>query len=214
MTDHVTPLAATAALQASAPLASSGTITFIVIAICAGVILAALYNFYIRRVPGSVVRLLLSRGALSPETALSAEELGLLEKPFALWELLRGSSLRHIVAAVPAEETAQNTNEQEADEKEADEQEADEKEADEQKTDEKEADEGNQSAAATEESAWNSKTRFYIPADKKYRAQLRFEEKGNGVVGLAITCALTVVLGILLVKLIPLGLSAIGNLFH
>ena len=204
MTDHVTPLAATAALQASAPLASSGTITFIVIAICAGVILAALYNFYIRRVPGSVVRLLLSRGALSPETALSAEELGLLEKPFALWELLRGSSLRHIVAAVPAEETAQNTNEQEADEKEADEQ----------KTDEKEADEGNQSAAATEESAWNSKTRFYIPADKKYRAQLRFEEKGNGVVGLAITCALTVVLGILLVKLIPLGLSAIGNLFH
>jgi len=209
MTDHVTPIAATVALQASAPLASSGTITFIVIAICAGVILAALYNFYIRRVPGSVVRLLLSRGALSRETALSAEELGLLEKPFALWELLRGSSLRHIVAAVPAEETAQNTNEQEADEKEADEQKTDEKEADEQKTDE-----GNKSPAATDESVWNAKTRFYIPADKKYRAQLRFEEKGNGVVGLVLTCALTVVLGILLVKLIPLGLSAIGNLFH
>ena len=76
MTDHVTPIAATVALQASAPLASSGTITFIVIAICAGVILAALYNFYIRRVPGSVVRLLLSRGALSREITRTLVRVG------------------------------------------------------------------------------------------------------------------------------------------
>ena len=141
------------------------TLSAIVIAICAGVILAALYNFYIRRVPGSVVRLLLSRGALSPETALCAEELGLLEHPFALWELLRGVSLRHVVSAV---------------------------------TD-------------GEEESIDAKTRFYISEDKKYRAEARFEQKGNGAVGLAVTCVLAVVLGILLIKLLPVVLAMVDN---
>lgn len=144
------------------------TLTAIIIAICAGVILAALYNFYIRRVPGGVVRLLLSRGALSPETALCAEELGLLDHPFALWELLRGVSLRHIVSAVTE-------------------------------------------AADGEEQSWSAQTRFYIPEDKKYRAEARFEQKGNGALGLAITCALAVVLGIILIKLVPVLLAMVDN---
>ena len=144
------------------------TLSTIILAICAGVILAALYNFYIRRVPGGVVRLLLSRGALSPETALSAEELGLLDKPFSLWELLRGVSLRHIVCAAPCAEG---------------------------KTD----------------AEVDAQTRFYIPEDKKYRAEARFEQKGNGVMGLLITCALTAVLGIVLIKLIPVVLAMVDN---
>ncbi len=147
--------------------ATARTLTTIIIAICAGVILAALYNFYIRRVPGGVVRLLLSRGALSPESALSAEELGLLDHPFALWELLRGVSLRHIVCAV--------------------------------------------SDAENDEENMDAKTRFYIPEDKKFRAEVRFEEKGNGIMGLAITSALAVVLGIVLIKLIPVVLAMVDS---
>ncbi len=151
------------------------TLSAIILAICAGVILAALYNFYIRHVPGGVVRLLLSRGALSPETALSAEELGLLDKPFSLWELLRGVSLRHIVCAVSAQE-----GEEEGD-----------------------GEEGDGEADA--------QTRFYIPEDKKYRAEARFEQKGNGVMGLVITCALAVVLAIVLIKLMPVVLAMADN---
>ena len=146
------------------------TLSAIILAICAGVILAALYNFYIRHVPGGVVRLLLSRGALSPETALSAEELGLLDKPFSLWELLRGVSLRHIVCAVSAQDKEE---------------------------------EGDGEADA--------QTRFYIPEDKKYRAEARFEQKGNGVMGLVITCALAVVLAIVLIKLMPVVLAMADN---
>ena len=148
--------------------ATARTLTTIIIAICVGVILAALYNFYIRRVPGGVVRLLLSRGALSPETALSAEELGLLDHPFALWELLRGVSLRHVVCAVSDD-------------------------------------------AEGDEACTDAKTRFYIPEDKKFRAEGRFEEKGNGFVGLAITCVLAVVLGLILIKLTPVVLAMVDN---
>jgi hypothetical protein len=144
------------------------TLSTIILAICAGVILAALYNFYMRRVPGGVVRLLLSRGALSPETALSAEELGLLDKPFSLWELLRGVSLRHILCAVRDDE-AKNDGEVDA------------------------------------------QTRFYIPEDKKYRVEVRFAQKGNGVKALILSCALTLVLGFLLIKLIPVVLTIADN---
>ena len=173
MKTFVSPLAGFFSIPAKAyehftvTYATARTLTAIIIAICAGVILAALYNFYIRRVPGGVVRLLLSRGALSPETALSAEELGLVDHPFALWELLCGVTLRHVVCAVRDEsEDAESVN---------------------------------------------AKTRFYIPEDKKYRAESRFEQKGNGVAGLAVTCVLAVVLGILLIKLTPVVLAMVDN---
>ena len=145
------------------------TLSTVMIAVCVGVILAALYNFYIRQVPGGVVRSLLARGALSPETALSAEELGLLNKPFSLWELLRGVSIRHIVCAVTDAE------------------------------------------GEDAEQELSAKTRFYIPEEKKYRAEIRFEQKGNGVMGLAITCGLAVVLCILLIKLTPVVLAMVDN---
>ena len=148
--------------------ATAKTLSAIVLAICAGVILAALYNFYIRHVPGGVARLLLSRGAISPETALSAEELELLDKPFSLWELLRGVSLRRIVCAVTDSEGSDGET--------------------------------------------DAQTRFYIPEDKKYRVEVRFEQKGNGVKGLILTCVFTAVLGILLIKLIPVVLTIADNI--
>ncbi len=172
--------------------ATAKTITTIVLAVCLGVILAALYNFYIRRVPGGVVRLLLSRGALSPETALTAEELGLLDKPFALWELLRGVSLRHTVCAVtPASESEKQPAEG------------------------AEAQEPSNDSAKKKKSAtepiFDAQTRFYIPEDRKYRAELRFSREGNGTGGLALTCALTLVLGFLLIKLIPVVLTMVDK---
>lgn len=174
--------------------ATAKTLSTLVIAACLGVILAALYNFYIRRVPGGVVRLLLSREALSPETALSAEELGLLDKPFALWELLRGVSLRHTVCAV-ASASADEDEKQPAEGGEASEQ------------------DGNVSRkkkTATEPD-FDAQTRFYIPEDKKYRAELRFSREGNGAGGLALTCALTLVLGVALLKLIPVALTMVDK---
>ena len=181
--------------------ATAKTLTALVVAICAGVILAALYNFYIRRVPGGVVRLLLSRDALSPEKALSAEELGLLDKPFALWELLRGVSLRHTVCAVTESATTAEEAKAPSDT---------EAQAEELAPDADAAKEAEKTPPA-EEPVFDAQTRFYIPEDKRYRAQTRFAEEGNGPVGLAITCALSLVLGFALIKLIPVVLTLVDN---
>ena len=144
------------------------TVTTFVLAICASIILAALYNFYVRYVPGGVARLLLEKGATSPETALSAEELGLLSKPFALWELLRGTALRRFVTVVEPEKAHEETAEREL--------------------------------------------RFYIPEEKKYRAELRFERKGNGVAALILVTVGSLVIAIALIKLIPFFLTIVDSM--
>lgn len=54
--------------------------------------------------------------------------------------------------------------------------------------------------------------RFYIPEEDKYRAEVRFDKKGNGVVGLVVTAILTVALAILLIKLTPAVLGMVDNL--
>jgi len=53
-------------------------------------------------------------------------------------------------------------------------------------------------------------TRYYIDKDLKYRAEGRFEQKGNGAVALILTILLSCLLGILLFLLIPVVLSMIG----
>lgn len=54
--------------------------------------------------------------------------------------------------------------------------------------------------------------RFYISEEAKYRAEIRFDKKGNGVAGLVLTAVLTVVLAILLIKLTPVVLGVVDNL--
>ena len=54
--------------------------------------------------------------------------------------------------------------------------------------------------------------RFYISEEEKYRAEIRFDKKGNGVAGLVLTAVLTVVLAFLLIKLTPAILGMIDTL--
>ena len=54
--------------------------------------------------------------------------------------------------------------------------------------------------------------RFYISEEAKYRAEIRFDKKGNGVAGLVLTAVLTVALAILLIKLTPAVLGVVDNL--
>jgi hypothetical protein len=49
--------------------------------------------------------------------------------------------------------------------------------------------------------------RFYIPEELKYRAELRYETKGNGPLQFVLTAALTCAIAIILFKTIPLLLS-------
>ena len=54
-------------------------------------------------------------------------------------------------------------------------------------------------------------TRYYIPEQDKYRAEIRFDKKGNGLVGLILTAALSLVLAVVLVKLFPVILNMIDG---
>ena len=67
---------------------------------------------------------------------------------------------------------------------------------------------------STDDAAENAaqQERFYITEEAKYRAELRFDKKGNGVLGLVLTAVLTVVLAILLIKLTPVVLGMVDNL--
>lgn len=52
-------------------------------------------------------------------------------------------------------------------------------------------------------------TRYYIPEEQRYRAEGRFDKKGNGPLQFVLTVLLAAGLAILLFKLIPLVLSMI-----
>ena len=59
------------------------------------------------------------------------------------------------------------------------------------------------------EGAEGEPTRYFIPEEQKYRAEGRFEQKGNGILSLVLTAALAFGLALLLFLIIPLALSIV-----
>ena len=55
-------------------------------------------------------------------------------------------------------------------------------------------------------------TRYYIPEELKYRADVRFEAKGNGVAALLITAVVSLALAFALIALFPTLLTIVDNL--
>ena len=54
--------------------------------------------------------------------------------------------------------------------------------------------------------------RYYIPQELKYRAEVRFDKQGSGPVGLIVTLALTLLLSIALIRLLPALLGVVDRL--
>ena len=69
----------------------------VILAIAIGIVLAALYNFYLKAVPGGVVRALLSAAALSDESAKSLAELGLARNPLYGFAAAHDPALRRVL---------------------------------------------------------------------------------------------------------------------
>lgn len=53
---------------------------------------------------------------------------------------------------------------------------------------------------------------YYIPEELKYRAEVRYEKKGNGPIALIITMIATVLLAILLIRLAPALIGIVDNM--
>jgi hypothetical protein len=62
------------------------------------------------------------------------------------------------------------------------------------------------------EGAEGEPTRYFIPEDQKYRAELRFERRGNGVGGLLLTVALTFAAAVLVARLLPWFLGVLDGI--
>ncbi len=141
------------------------TVRNVILAFCIGIILAALYMLYQKRVPGAVIRAFLRAEAFSEEAAKTPEELGLANNPFYRYELKHNLTLKRFLRAV---EKSEDENE--------------------------------------------LQTRYFIPEELKYRAEIRYDKKGSGLFSLILTIVLTVGLGIAVIKLLPAVLTLFDNL--
>lgn len=136
----------------------------VILAFCIGIILAAAYMLYQKKVPGAVIRAFLRAEAFSAESAKTPAELELASNPFYRFELKHNLTLKRFLCAAEPEQEADVTQ-----------------------------------------------TRYFIPEELKYRAELRYDKEGSGWFSLILTIVLTIGLGIAVIKLLPAVLSLFDN---
>ncbi len=141
--------------------AARETARALIFAVLIGILLAALYSFYQRRVPGALVRAILKHGALSEETALDAAALGVRYTALLELELSRNPVLKKLVTVCERE---------------------------------------------------GEPPLFYIKEELRYRAEIRFSEKGNGLSALIVTAVLSTALALLIIRALPAFLTVIDRM--
>ncbi len=187
--------------------AGAATVRNIILAIAFGVILSAIGIFYTRRYPGGFVRALLKAGAHTPEDAKTLEELGYLYSVGIRWDIRRGGVLtRTVVRAgdpeppVPMELREESVAEETSGDKETSAEKA----------------EKTESVAKPKIEALRpfdfTTDRFYIPEVLRYRAQVRYTQKGSGVLPLILTVLFSIVGCGLLCRFLPALLALIDKI--
>ena len=206
------------------------TVRNAILAVALGVILAAAGIFYTRRYPGGFVRKLLAAGAHSPEKAMTLAETGYFYSVGVRLNLKRGGVLTKTVVRagdpeppVPLElreETAEPATEEAPNEEPATEETGAEETATVEETaadgadvatGEAVTDGANEANGANEADGAEQVTkpfdfvndRFYIPEGLRYRAEVRYTQKGSGVLPLVLTVVLTIVGSGLLCRFLP-----------
>ena len=89
----------------------------VILGIAIGIILASLYAFYQKNVPGAVVRALLRAEAFSPDCAKTLTELGLEKNILIPFELAHNGMLKKLVRAATAEGEKESGETQEGEER-------------------------------------------------------------------------------------------------
>ncbi|MBQ8140521.1 MAG: hypothetical protein IJ038_02365 [Clostridia bacterium] len=162
------------------------TIRNILFGLFVGVIIASVAIIIDKRILGNFVRSLLGAECLSPESAKTLEELGFASKYAIRNGVRRGINLRSVVKCREEEEYDAQIAEQRK------------------LYEERRKNEKNLPAFKEIPYAVNPDTdHFYIPEEKKYSADMRFEKKGTTWLWLAIIIAASVVVFALLLFVIP-----------
>ena len=164
-----------------------------------GIIAAALFMFYTKRVLGAFVRALDKNGALSKENAKTLSELGFEKNIFVKLALITGYTLRHVVYFVPApaDETEENAK----------------KKAKKLKKGAPDASSGGNLAelGVYGYRADLSRDAFYIPEEKKYTADIRFDSKGANIGTAVIVIIVSLVICALICHFLPDLIKMVDN---
>jgi hypothetical protein len=171
------------------------SIRLTVLGIFIGIIIACIAMAYHKMVLGGIVRKLIEKECLSPESALSAEELGYGRNFLKKNALERSVSLRSIVRCAEEEEflAAQ--------------------EAERSAHDEKRKEDKSLKKYKTREYVIDANSdRFYIPEDKRILAEIKFEKKGSGWVSTAFAIVGVLILFFVVLLVLPQILTYIDDL--
>ena len=168
------------------------TLQKVVLGICVGIIIAAAMACYDKNKLGAFVRAIVKEQALWPDKAMTVYDLGFARNSAVKASLRSPNKLGKIVHCV--EKEAYDAKVAEAREAYI-------------------AEHGNEEGFFMPQYRMDfDNDHFYIPDEEHYRAEVRFDKKGNGIAGLVLTAVLTVALAILLIKLTPVVLGMIDNL--
>lgn len=172
----------------------------VILALALGVILAAVGIFYTRRYPGGLVRALLKAGAHTPEKAMTLAELGYFYSIGVRLNLKRGGVLTKTVvrAGDPEPPVPLELREEPPEAALKEQSEAAPKEA--------VAADGAEQVPKPFDFVVD---RFYIPEVLRYRAEVRYTQKGSGVLPLVLTVILTMIGSGLLCRYLPNILSLV-----
>lgn len=171
------------------------SIRLTVLGIFLGMIIACVAMAYHKKVLGGIVRTLIAKECLSPESAMTAEELG-YKKNFLKKNALEHSvSLRSLVKCVEEEEFLAAQSEEKA------------------LHDQKREEDSSLKKYKTREYVIDANSdRFYIPEDKRIRAEIKFEKKGSGWVTTVVAILLVLILFFAVLLVLPQILTYIDGL--
>ena len=170
------------------------SIRLILIGLFLGLIVACFCSAFTKQVLGNVVRTVLGRNALSPESAVMLEELGMENNVIFHYALTKSYVVRKVVRCREEEEHIAATAEAR------------------EKYEQRRA--AGEKLPAFKEQGYEINPyadHFYIPEDLKYSAEIRFEEKGSGWLWAIICSVVLLIMLVVILVYLPQLLSLLDS---
>lgn len=174
-------------------LGSGGVInlSWAIIALCLGMILAAIMGVYEKKGLGEFVRKLIYEECYTPESAKTLYELG-FHKNAAVRGALRSGSLSKIVVCTQKKEYDDAVAQKKAE---------------------------YEQTASKDDPAFRSvaykidyqKDTFYIPKDASYAADVRYDKRGSGWIAVLVVSVLSVLIALFIIFILPDMLQMLDN---
>ncbi len=171
------------------------SIRIIILGICIGIVAAAFSAVFTKRVLGNIVRTVLAENALSTDTALTLEEMGLEGSLVARIAVRKNVSVRRVVKCVEEQEFIESQNQA--------------------RKEYNEKRENDKSLPRFKESEYKVNPyadRFYIPEKMKYMADIKFDKVGSTWFSAIMMIVVMIVVFIAIIVALPYILSLVNDI--